>query len=71
MHVGTGTQKPLGERVRALRTRAGLSQEGLARKADVSMATIHRIEQPQVGASLETLRKLAAALDVPVSELVD
>lgn len=69
--MGSTATKPLSDRVRELRTQAGLSQEALAAKARVSVATIHRIEQPEPGASLPTLRKLAEALNVPVSELVD
>lgn len=68
--MGTATT-PLSERVRKLRTDAGLSQEALAARAQVSVATIHRIEQPEPSASLATLRKLAGALEVPLSELVD
>jgi transcriptional regulator with XRE-family HTH domain len=63
----------LGAEVRRLRERQGLSQEVLAQRADVSVKTVSRIE---TGAGAHehrgsTYRKLAAALDIPVSRLLD
>lgn len=46
-----------------------LTQEELAVKASVGVATIRRIETGEVNASLKTLGSLAAALEVEVEEL--
>jgi transcriptional regulator with XRE-family HTH domain len=59
-----------GDRLRELRTERHLSQERLARLADVAVRTVARIETGE-GEGLEsTLRALAKALEVPVSALV-
>ena len=56
-------------RLRRWRQRRLLTQEELAEKAGVGVATIARIEAGQ-GARLSTLRKLAQALDVTADELL-
>jgi XRE family aerobic/anaerobic benzoate catabolism transcriptional regulator len=61
----------IGQRIRSTRLRNGQTQEGLARDADVSNGTIIRIEMGRNNPNLDTLAKIAAALDVPISELVD
>ena len=64
------TASTLATRLRERRDSAGLSREKLAAKAGVSLSTVLRIEQG-AGAHLSSLRKIAGALDVTVSELVD
>ena len=56
-------------RLRHWRQRRLLTQEELAEKAGVGVATIARIEAGQ-GARISTLRKLARALDVTADELL-
>ena len=58
-----------GNRVRALRERKSWSQEHLARASGVSERTIQRVEADGIG-SAETRLALAAALDVPVGDLL-
>jgi len=60
-----------GERVRARRQRLALSQEDLAARAGVSPNTIVRLETGTGPARPSTLRKLAAALQVDVTELTE
>lgn len=60
----------LGEKVQALRIERGLSQRLLAKKCDVSNATISRIEQDLVFPEYETLIKLANSLNVKVDYLM-
>ena len=58
------------ERLRTLRRLRAMSQEELAEESGVGRATISRIERGETGAHGKTLRKLAKALGVEVSELV-
>jgi len=54
-----------GKRLRAARQAQGLTQEALARRSDVSINTIAKLESGKVHQPLpETARKLAAALGV-------
>ncbi len=61
----------IGDRVRELRKRALLTQEQLAERSGVGIATIVRIERNQVEPHARTIRKLAVALEVSPAELVD
>lgn len=49
-------------RIRELREARGLTQEALARRADVSLMTIQRLEGGSSGGSPRTLRAIAKAL---------
>jgi transcriptional regulator with XRE-family HTH domain/DNA-directed RNA polymerase subunit K/omega len=63
-------EQAIGERLGEVRRRRGLTQEQLAERAGVSVSTIRKLEQrDRESASLPTLRKLAAALDVTTVEL--
>lgn len=60
----------LAKKVKQLREKLGLSQEKLARLADVSNNTIINIEAGKQGnPTIDTLKKVAKALDVPVEDL--
>jgi transcriptional regulator with XRE-family HTH domain len=60
----------LGARLRSLRLRRGLTQEGLAITAGVGVDVVKRLERGvKSWARLATLRALSDALDVPLSEL--
>ena len=60
----------VGLRVRHLRRAAGLTQEGLADAADVDRRYLARIETGSVREpGLETLQKIAKALDLPVRSI--
>jgi transcriptional regulator with XRE-family HTH domain len=58
----------IGPRLRRMRTRLGLSQRELARRAGVSNATISMIEGDRVSPSVSALRQVLSALDVGVAE---
>lgn len=60
----------LGERVRANRTRLGISQEGLADRCGVHWTFLGQVERGQRNLSLHNLLKLADGLDVDPCELV-
>jgi len=60
----------IGDRLRDLRKRRLLTQEQLANRSGVGIATIVRVERNQVEPRGSTIRKLAEALDVEPEELV-
>ncbi|MFJ1461881.1 helix-turn-helix domain-containing protein [Nocardia sp. N2S4-5] len=60
----------LGERLRNVRKRRGLTQPELAAASGVSLSTIKKVEQGErANVRLETLRKLAVGLRVRTSDL--
>ncbi|OAN49108.1 hypothetical protein A6A04_03025 [Paramagnetospirillum marisnigri] len=64
------TVQTTADRIRSLRLDRAWSQEQLAEIAGLSARTVQRIEQGQT-ASLETLKALAAALELSVGDLRD
>jgi len=63
--------KALGEAIRARRAEIeGLSQEGLADLAGMHRTYVSEIERGLRNPSYRNLFKLAAALEVPLSELI-
>lgn len=62
-------QRALGEAVRQLRGKRGLTQEGLAREAGVTNATLSMIERGQANPTWATVKGIAAALGVSMGEL--
>ncbi|MBI2444500.1 MAG: helix-turn-helix transcriptional regulator [Candidatus Magasanikbacteria bacterium] len=62
---------PLSSNLKQLREKKRLSQDRLAKLADVANNTIIKIEQGEnINPTLETLMKVAKALDVSVDELI-
>jgi len=61
----------IAHNVRKIRKKAGLSQDKLAREADVAYNTVVKIESGEnKNPTIETLRNIAKALDVSVDELI-
>lgn len=60
-----------GQHIRTLRKSKGIKQSVLAEKAGVSIGFISDIESGKKSPSLNTLKMVAAALGVPMSELLD
>lgn len=60
-----------GERVKAVRQEQGLSQEDLADQADLHRNYISQIECGRRNLSLLNILKLARALKVPASKLIE
>ena len=55
-----------------LRKERGLTQEGLARKANISFHTLVKIESERIkNPKIETILKLAKALNISLDHLVD
>jgi XRE family transcriptional regulator, regulator of sulfur utilization len=61
----------LGEKIRAYRNQAGLTQEKLAEKADLHHNFIGEVERGNMETSLSSLLKIAKALKVKVRDLVE
>ena len=61
----------LAENIRRLRKKKGMSQEKLARLADISNNTLIKIEQEVAKEpTITTVTKIASALGVSIDELV-
>ncbi|HBA40045.1 MAG TPA: XRE family transcriptional regulator [Deltaproteobacteria bacterium] len=65
------TKELLGRRVRELRKKKGLTQERLAEIAALDVKYLGGIERGTENPTIETLEKLANALSVRVSQILD
>ncbi len=63
--------RKLGMKIQELRTKRAMTQEILAKKARLSRGYLARVETGRHEPTLTTLRKLAKALGVPVTELLE
>lgn len=59
----------IGQKLRELRKNAGLTQEELAKKLDISRVNYTRYETNKVRPDFETLIKLADFYDVSLDEI--
>jgi transcriptional regulator with XRE-family HTH domain len=59
------------DRIRQLRKEQGLSQAKLAVMADMDPATLNRLERGSGNPNLKTLQRVADALDVGITELLE
>jgi len=61
----------IGARIKALREQRGLSQEALAERAGITRGYLARLEIGRHEPTLTTLGKLAKALRVKVTKLIE
>ena len=61
----------LGERVRTMRSRRGMSRKVLARHSKVSERYLAQLEAGKGNCSIVLLRRIAGAMSVPLPELLD
>jgi putative transcriptional regulator len=66
----TSPSDKFGPRLRQARVAAGLTQAELAERADVADATVSRIERGRLVPSVALAKRIAAALRVPLDELM-
>ncbi|MFL6951805.1 MAG: helix-turn-helix transcriptional regulator [Xanthobacteraceae bacterium] len=66
-----GYLQRLGERVRTIRSRRAMSRKALAKHSDVSERYLAQLEGGTGNCSIVLLRRIAHALSVPVTELID
>jgi len=61
----------IGDRLKRLRIRRALTQQELAERAGISTNALNRIELNKAEPHMSTLRKLAHALGVDPTELIE
>lgn len=59
----------IGERIRAKRKERGLSQEELAERANIHPTYIGQLERGEKSATVDSLEKITAALEITFEEL--
>ncbi|WP_405676823.1 helix-turn-helix domain-containing protein [Streptomyces sp. NBC_01511] len=63
-------RRAIGAHIREARVAAKLSQEALAERVERDRQTVNRIENGVVATRVDTLIRIARALDMPLAELV-
>jgi transcriptional regulator with XRE-family HTH domain len=63
-------QRQLGENIRALRSAAGFTQDGFAELAGLGRAHMGEIERGECSVNIRTLKIIADALKITVSDVV-
>lgn len=61
----------IGERIKLLRTQRSMTQKEVAQKCGMADSAIRKYESGKIKPKFETLIKIAAALNVDVSELLE
>jgi DNA-binding XRE family transcriptional regulator len=63
--------KIISENIKKMRTKLGLTQDDLAKKADVKYTTLMKVESGSVNKpSVQTMAKIAKALGVSIEDLL-
>ena len=63
-------RRRVGDRIRAARVGASLTQEAVAHAIPMDRASYNRIEQGHASPTLDTLHLIAEVIGVPLAELV-
>ena len=63
--------KTISENIKRLRNKLGLTQDDLAKKADIKYTTLMKVESGTVNKpSVQTMAKIARALGVSIEDLL-
>jgi len=63
--------KQIGDKIKIIRTKQGLTQDALARKCDIPYTTLTKIEANVITKpSIQTVVKIAAGLDISIDQLL-
>ena len=63
--------KTIGDKVRQVRTRLGLTQDQLARQCDIPYTTLTKLESNVITKpSIQTVEKVAKGLKITIDELL-
>ena len=65
-----GIRRAFGRAVRKWRLSSHFTQENLAERAEIHRTYLADIERGARNLSLESMRRIARALDIPISELM-
>lgn len=60
----------LGQRIRDIRLKRGVTQEELAHRADLDYSYVNQIENGKRNPSLDAISRIARALGVSIQDLV-
>lgn len=71
MTLAEADGRRFGENIKSLRRQRGLSRAALARKADLGLDTLLRLESGQSAPRLDTLLKVADALEADPGDLLE
>lgn len=63
--------KKIGNRIKEIRTEKGLSQQELAAELDYEKSNMSRLESGTTNPKIATLYRVAKALNIPLSELLE
>ncbi|HNP68907.1 MAG TPA: helix-turn-helix transcriptional regulator [Aequorivita sp.] len=62
-------QQTLSKNLKAIRKEKKISQQYIAERSDMLPSTYNRIENMKVSPSIDTLERIAVAIDIPFAEL--
>jgi DNA-binding XRE family transcriptional regulator len=63
--------KTISENIKRLQAKLGMTQDDLAKKADIKYTTLMKVESGTVNKpSVQTMDKIAKALDVSIEDLL-
>ena len=63
--------KTISENIKRLRAKLGLTQDDLAKKADIKYTTLMKVESGAVNKpSVQTMAKIAKALAISIEDLI-
>jgi transcriptional regulator with XRE-family HTH domain len=63
--------KTIGDKVRQIRTKQGLTQDQLARKCDIPYTTLTKIESNVITKpSIQTVEKIAKGLEMTIDDIL-
>lgn len=64
-------QQKIGQRIKQLRSKKGMSQADLARVCEKDRQAIEKIENGKVNPTIFTLFEVSKSLDISLNELLD
>lgn len=65
------SQNNIGDKIKLLRNKQGLTQDALARKADIPYTTLTKIESNVITKpSIQTVAKIAKGLEISIDNLI-
>lgn len=69
--INQDIKQQVGGLIKEARKSKGLTQKDLSKKLSVAEATVNRYESGEQNLTIETLHKIAIALEVKVSSLIE